>query len=90
MIWNVIVRALAICLLLVYLVIAAGCHCFDLNNFNFNGKNYLQVKGCMTGTISAPPFSNIFMGKFEDTHIYSHIQQFCKLYLRYTDDLFFI
>ena len=59
-----------------------------LNNFTFNDKNYLQVKGCAMGTISAPPFANIFMGKFEDTHIYPHIQQFCKLYLRYTDDLF--
>ena len=42
------------------------------------------------GTISTPPFANIFMGKFEDTHIYPHIQQFCKLYLRYIDDLFLI
>ena len=61
-----------------------------LNNFIFNDKNYLQVKGCAMGTILAPPFANIFMDKFEDTHIYPHIQQFCKLYLRYIDDLFLI
>ena len=61
-----------------------------LNNFVFNDKNYLQVKGCAMGTISAPPFANIVMGKFEDTHIYPHIQQFCKLYLRCIDDLFLI
>ena len=61
-----------------------------LNNFIFNDKNYLQVKGCAMGTISAPPFANVFMGKFEDTHIYPHIQQFCKLYLRYIDDIFLI
>ena len=61
-----------------------------LNNFIFNNKNYLQVKECAMGAISAPPFANIFMGKFEDTHIYPHIQQFCKLYLRYIDDLFLI
>ena len=61
-----------------------------LNNFIFNDKNYLQVKRYAMGTISAPPFANIFMSKFEDTHIYPHIQQFCKLYLRYIDDLFLI
>ena len=32
-----------------------------LNNFVFNDKNYLQVKGCAMGTISAPPYANIFM-----------------------------
>ena len=61
-----------------------------LNNFIFNDKNYLQVKRFAMGTISAPPFANIFMGKFEDTHIYPLIQQFCKLYFRYIDDLFLI
>ena len=61
-----------------------------LNNFIFNDNNYLQVKGCAIGTISAPLFANIFMGKFEDTHIYSDVLQFCKLYLRYIDDLFLI
>ena len=34
-----------------------------LNNFVFNHKNYLQVKGCAMGTISAHPYANIFMGK---------------------------
>ena len=61
-----------------------------LNNFVFNDKNYLQIKGCATGTICAPPFANIFMGKFEETFIYPYIQNLCILYLRYIDDLFLI
>ena len=61
-----------------------------LNNFVFNDKNYLQIKGCAMGTICAPPFANIFMGKFEETFIYPYIQNLCILYLRYIDDLFLI
>ena len=61
-----------------------------LNNFVFNDKNYLQVKGCVMGTISAPSYANIFMGKFEESHIYPYIRHLCKLYLRYIDDLFLI
>ena len=61
-----------------------------LKNFVFNDKNYLQVKGCAMGTISAPPYANIFMGKFEESHIYPYIRHLCKLYLRYIDDLFLI
>ena len=61
-----------------------------LNNFIFNDKNYLQIKGCAMGTICAPPFANIFMGKFEETFIYPYIQNLSILYLRYIDDLFLI
>ena len=61
-----------------------------LNNFFFNDKNYLQVKGCAMGTISAPTYANIFMGKFEESHIYPYIRHLCKLYLRYIDGLFLI
>ena len=61
-----------------------------LNNFVFNEKNYLQIKGCAMGTICAPPFANIFMGKFEETFIYPYIQNLSILYLRYIDDLFLI
>ena len=32
-----------------------------LNNFIFNSKFYLQIKGCAMGTICAPPYANIFM-----------------------------
>ena len=36
-----------------------------LNNFVFNGVNYLQKMGVAMGTRSAPNFSNVFMGYFE-------------------------
>ena len=36
-----------------------------LNNFVFNGINYLQKKGCAMGTACAPSYANIFMGWFE-------------------------
>ena len=36
-----------------------------LNNFVFNCKNYLQIKGCTMGTICAPTYANIFMDHFE-------------------------
>ena len=59
-----------------------------LNNFSFNNTNYLQIKGCAMGTICAPAYANLFMGKFENDNIYPHIKEFSKLYLRYIDDIF--
>ena len=41
-----------------------------LNNFAFNSKFYLQIKGCTMGTICGPVYANIFMGKFEQKYIY--------------------
>ena len=38
-----------------------------LNNFIFNGVNYLQTLGCAMGTICAPSYANIFMGRFGET-----------------------
>ncbi len=61
-----------------------------LNNFIFNGLNYLQIKGCAMGTKCAPTYANIFMGKFEETHIYPRINNKTRIFLRYIDDLFFI
>ena len=63
---------------------------FTLNNFSFNGINYLQIKGCAMGTISSPSFENIFSGKFEEQFIYPIIQNLHKIYLRYIDDIFMI
>ena len=40
-----------------------------LNNFVFNGINYLQRKGCAMGTKCAPSCANIFMGWFEKLYI---------------------
>ena len=60
-----------------------------LNNFIFNCTNFLQIKGCAMGTKCAPTYANIFMGIFEETHIYPLIKQRVQLYLRYIDDIFF-
>ena len=39
------VRTLTICLLLVYFVRAAGCHCFDLRCVNLNTEAYFPRPG---------------------------------------------
>ena len=36
-----------------------------LNNFVFNSKFYLQIKGCAMDTNCDPAYANIFMAKFE-------------------------
>ena len=43
-----------------------------LNNFIFNGINYLQRTGCVMGTKCAPSYANIFMGMFEQRYISSN------------------
>ena len=60
------------------------------NNFEFNGKHFLQIKGCAMGTICAPSYANIFMGIFEKKYIYPFIESNAKLYLRYIDDIFIL
>ena len=40
-----------------------------LNNFYFNSKSYLQIKGCTMGTICAPTEANIFISEFEERYI---------------------
>ena len=49
-----------------------------LNNFVFNNVNYIQRMGTAMGTRSAPSFSNIFMGDFEQTFVYICIQMFVQ------------
>ena len=61
-----------------------------LNNFIFNGINYLQKMGCAMGTKCAPTYANLFMGHFEEKHIYPKLLNKVHLYLRYIDDIFFI
>ena len=43
-----------------------------LNNFVFNDKNYLQVKGCAMGTIHAPPRSDRKQQDFEQQSGQTH------------------
>ena len=63
------------------------------NNFQFNGKHYLQIGGTAMGTKVAPSYANLFMAYLEqkllekakkDLHIV------LPLYLRYIDDIFFV
>ena len=61
-----------------------------MNNFIFNGIHYLQKIGCAMGTICAPTYANIFMGKFERTFIYPCIKSFCNFYCRFIDDIFLL
>ena len=61
-----------------------------LNNFNFNGRHFLQIKGCAMCIVAAPSYATIYMGQFEETHIYPKINNDCLFYARYIDDIFFI
>ena len=61
-----------------------------LNNFIFNSKLYLQIKGCAMDTICAPAYANIFMAYFEGKFIYPLIDPKTLLYLRFIDDIFII
>ena len=45
-----------------------------LNNFIFNGLNFIQIIGCAIGTKCAPTYANIFMGNLK-TFIFTHILQ---------------
>ena len=61
-----------------------------LNNFVFNGINYLQKKGCAMGTKCEPSYANIFMGWFEEKFIFPLLTNLSDFYLRFIDDLFLI
>ena len=61
-----------------------------LNNFIFNGINYLQTNGASMGTKCAPNYANLFMALFEENFIYPRITGKAGLYLRYIDDIFMI
>ena len=65
-------------------------HILTLQNFNFNGRNFLQIKGCAMGTIAAPSYAAIYMGKFETQFIYPEINSDCLFYARYIDYIFLI
>ena len=59
-----------------------------LNNFVFNGINYLQKEGCAMGTKCAPSYANIFMGWFEEKFIFPLLTNLSDFYLRFIDDIF--
>ena len=59
----------------------------SLNNFQFDGKNYLQISGTAMGTRVAPSHANIFMSNFEEKYVYTYDLQPGAWY-RYIDDIF--
>lgn len=61
-----------------------------LNNFVFNGENYVQTNGASMGTKCAPTYASLFMGRFEERHILPRIRDRVLLYVRYIDDLLMI
>ena len=61
-----------------------------LNNFCFDDKHYLQMKGCAMGAKCSGSYSDLFMGRFEGLHIYPRINNKHNLYTRYKDDIFLV
>lgn len=59
-----------------------------LNNFMFNSKFYLQIKGCAMATICAPNNANIFRAVFEEKYTYPLIKKMSLLYVRFIDNIF--
>ena len=56
------------------------------NNFEFNGKHYLQIQGTAMGTKMAPSYANIFMGRLEKQLLQSmSLKPFS--WLRFIDDI---
>ena len=60
-----------------------------MNNFIFNGLNYLQINGTAMGTCMAPNYANIFMGKLETNFLNTYPIK-PLLWLRYIDDIFIL
>ena len=56
------------------------------NNFEFNGKHYLQIQGTAMGTKMAPSYANIFMGRLERRLLQSVILKPFS-WLRFIDDI---
>lgn len=56
------------------------------NDFVFNEKYYLQIKGTAMGKKFAPAYANIFMANWEE-EVFAKCQQKPTHYLRYLDDI---
>ena len=62
------------------------------NYFKFNNEFYLQKQGVSMGSPFAPNYANLFMGKFEEDHVYNNnpYSAYIKGYARYIDDVWFV
>ena len=54
-----------------------------LNNFIFNSKLYLHIKGCAMGTICTPTYANMSMSKFEKRYDCPFIKNKSSSYLHF-------
>ncbi len=59
------------------------------NNFDFNGKHYVQTNGTAMGTRVAPTYANLFMADFEEKYIYT-LEKQPLVWWRFIDDIFSI
>ncbi|MGL5901976.1 MAG: hypothetical protein ACRCZO_04760 [Cetobacterium sp.] len=56
------------------------------NDFEFNGRYYLQVKGTAMGKRFAPEYANIYMADWEES-VFPKCRSMPSHYLRYLDDI---
>ena len=70
-------------------LITLSQHVLHMNNFQFNGENYLQIGGTAMGTRVTPSYANLFMARLED-RLLANCEYKLPLHLRYIDDIFFI
>ena len=59
------------------------------NNFEFNGRYYLQKRGTAIGTRMAPSYANIFMDRLE-RRLIQNAEVKPLIWWRYIDDIFII
>lgn len=61
------------------------------NYFLLNKDLYKQKQGCAMGTKMAPPYADLFLGKFETEKILTEtFKKHIKLYKRFLDDIFLL
>ena len=61
-----------------------------LNNFVFNNKSYIQIKGYAKGTICVPSYAIMFMHHFERKYISLFLKGISLIYLSFIKDIFFL
>jgi peptide-methionine (R)-S-oxide reductase len=57
------------------------------NNFDFNGKHYLQINGTAMGTRVAPTYANLFMDYIERNYVYNQPIK-PRIWFRFIDDVY--
>ena len=60
-----------------------------MNNFSFNGENYVQIHGTAMGTRMAPLYANQLMGCLEEDALEGGAEKL-TVWWRFIDDVFMI